>query len=77
MSVRDDSQKTVVTVDAADGKEGLLVTEIQPTVRGVVVACEGAADEEVAALVTEAVKTALNITDKRVCVIPYQSKGEI
>lgn len=76
VSVRDDSQKTIVTVDAAEGKEGLLVTEIQPTVRGVVVACEGAGNETVAALVTTAVKTALNITDKRVCVIPYQSKGE-
>ncbi len=76
VSVRDDSQKTVVTVDAADGKAGLLVTEIHPTVRGVVVACEGADDERVAALVKAALKTALNITDKRVCVIPYQSKGE-
>ena len=76
VSVRDDSQKTVVTVDAEKGKEGLLVTEIQPTVRGVVVACEGASSEYVAELVKEAVKTALNITDKRVCVIPYQSEGE-
>lgn len=76
VSVRDDSQKTVVTVDADSGKQGLLVTEIQPTVRGVVVACEGANDETVAALVRTAVKTALNITDKRVCVIPYDSKGE-
>ncbi len=70
VSTRDDNQKTVVTVDAADGRQGLLVTEIQPTVRGVVVACEGAADGEVAALVREAVRTALNITDRRVCVIP-------
>ena len=76
VSVRDDSQKTVVTVDADSGKQGLLVTEIQPTVRGVVVACEGAQDEAVAALVKTAVKTALNVTDKRVCVIPYDSKGE-
>jgi len=77
VSSRDDSQKTVVTVDAQDGKQGLLVTEIQPTVRGVVIACEGAADEQVAQCVAQAVKTALNITDKRVCVIPYGSKGEM
>ncbi len=76
VSSRDDSQKTVVTVDAQDGKQGLLVTEIQPTVRGVVVVCEGAANEAVAARVMCAVKTALNITDKRVCVIPYVQKGE-
>ncbi len=73
-SVRDDSHKTVVTVDDGDGKSGLLVTEIQPVVRGVVVACEGAADETVAALVSQAVCTALDITGKRVCVIPYNTE---
>ncbi len=77
ISSRDDSRKTVVTVDAQDGKQGLLVTEIQPTVRGVVVACEGAEYEDVTKRVTLAIKTALNITDKRVCVIPYASKGEM
>ncbi len=71
VSVSDDSQRTVVTVDDRNGKTGLLVTQIEPTVRGVVVTCEGAADETVATLVRQAVKTALNITDKRVCVIPY------
>ncbi len=70
VSVRDDMQTSVVTVEAADGRQGLLVTEIQPTVRGVVVACEGASDPTVAALVREAVRTALNTTDRRVCVIP-------
>ncbi len=70
VSVRDDNQKTVVTVDGGDGKQGLLVTEIQPTVRGVVVACEGATNEQVALQVKEAVKTALNITNQRVCVMP-------
>ncbi len=76
VSVRDDNQKTVVTVDAENGKSGLLVTEIQPIVRGVVVACEGASDETVAALVNEAVRTALDIAEKRVCVIPYHTEKE-
>ena len=73
-SVRDDSHKTVVTVDNGTGKSGLLVTEIQPVIRGVVVTCEGAADETVAALVGQAVCTALDITEKRVCVIPYNTE---
>lgn len=76
VSVRDDSQTSVVTVDAGNGKEGLLVTEIQPVVRGVVVACEGAHDATVAALVNQAVRTALDITEKRVCVIPYNTEKE-
>ena len=77
ISVRDDSQKTVVTVDDGSGKKGLLVTEIQPTVRGVVVTCEGATNDAVAARVMLAVRTALNITEKRVCVIPYTSEKGI
>ncbi len=76
VSVRDDNHKTVVTVDAESGKEGLLVTEVQPSVRGVVVACEGAHDAYVASLVNQAVRTALDITEKRVCVIPYTAKKE-
>lgn len=75
ISARDDSQRTIVTVDAENGKEGLLITEIQPTVRGVVVACEGAESEEISALVTLAVKTALDINDRHVCVIPYHDEG--
>ncbi len=73
VSVSDDNHKTVVTVDAESGKQGLLVTEIQPIVRGVVVACEGGGDETVIMLVNQAVRTALDITEKRVCVIPYYS----
>ncbi len=76
ISTREDSKRSVVTVDGGDGKEGLLVTQIEPTVRGVVVACEGAENATVASRVKEAVRTALDITDKRVCVIPYATEGE-
>ena len=41
ISQRDDSDKSIIVVDTEDGKQGLLVTEIQPTVKGVVVVCEG------------------------------------
>ena len=43
-------------------------TEIQPTVRGVLVLCRGAADMAVRERVVAAVTTALGITSKRVCV---------
>lgn len=75
-SVRDDSHKTVVTVDDGNGKAGLLVTEIQPVVRGVVVTCEGAENEAVAAMVNKAVCIALDISEKRVCVVPYTTEKE-
>jgi len=75
ISESDDNQRTVVTVDDGNGKNGLLITEIQPTVRGVVVACEGSADPATTAIIKQAITTALDITDQRVCVIPYNTEG--
>ena len=65
---RNDSESSVIIVEGSDGREGLLVTEIQPTIRGVVVVCEGGDREEIRARVVEAVTVALNVTSKRVCV---------
>lgn len=65
---RNDNEQTVIVVDTGNGREGLLVTEIQPTVKGVVVVCEGGDREEVRERIVEAVTVALNISSKRVCV---------
>ena len=45
-----------------------LVTEILPTVKGVVIVCAGGDDQAVRERVQSAVTTALNITARRVCV---------
>ena len=56
-----------ITVKDADGTEkALSVMQIQPVVKGVVVICSGGDNPEVKNKVVEAVKTALNITSKRV-----------
>ena len=68
LTEREDSETSAIIVDTGNGREGLLVTEIQPTVRGVVVVCEGADNEEVRNRVLQAVTVALNISSKRVCV---------
>lgn len=65
---RDDSEKSVIVIDTDSGRQGLLVTEVQPTVKGVVVVCEGGSDEEVRERIVQAVTVALNISSKRVCV---------
>lgn len=65
----DDCEKKYITVRDADGTEhALSVTQIQPTVKGVVVVCDGGDNPEVQKRVTDAIKTALNITSKRVYV---------
>lgn len=58
------AQKAIVVDD-----RGLLVTEILPTVQGVVVVCEGGSDEQVKKQVSAAVATVLQISEKRVCVL--------
>ena len=58
-----------ITIKDSDGTEkALSVMQIQPTVKGVVVICSGGDNIDVKNKVTEAVKTALNITSKRVFV---------
>ncbi len=68
LTQRDDSESAAILVDTDNGHKGLLVTEIQPTVRGVVVVCEGGDNEEVCARISQAVTVALNISSKRVCI---------
>lgn len=68
LTERDDSERSVIVVETDGGRQGLLVTELQPTVRGVVVVCEGGDREDVRARVTEAVTVAMELSAKRVCV---------
>jgi len=59
----------VVNSGSGQGSQGLLVTEIQPTVNGVVVVCSGGGDADVQKRVTDAVTTVLGITSRKVCVV--------
>ena len=61
-----------LTVDTASGPVGLLLTRIQPTVRGVVVVCAGAADDTVCQRVQSVITTAFHISERRVCVVPQK-----
>ena len=68
LNQRDDTEESIVIVETENGREGLLVTELQPTVKGVVIVCEGGDQPLVQQRVTDAVTIALNISSKRVCV---------
>ena len=63
-----DTQESVILIKGDDGEAGLLLTEIQPQIKGVVVVCSGGEDETVKERVTAVVTTALNISARRVCV---------
>ena len=61
--------ESYLTVDTSDGPVGLLLTRIQPTVRGVVVVCSGGEDPAVCQRVQSVITTAFHISERRVCVV--------
>ena len=68
-------QKTILVEDENGNRQALLRTTLEPTVRGVVVVCEGGGDPTVISQVTEAVKTAMGIGANQVCVAPLRRQG--
>ncbi len=68
-SQRNDVQRDVVVIDGVNGKQALIVTQKEPTVKGVVVVCEGAENGTVAKRVTDAVSKALHIKTNRLSVV--------
>lgn len=65
---RNDTQTSVILIDGEAGETGLLLTEIQPQIKGVVVVCEGGDNAAIQERVTAVVTTALNISTRRICV---------
>ncbi len=61
--------ETFLTVQTDTGPVGLRLTEIQPTVRGVAVACDGGDDPAVREQVAGLVTTALHLSSRRVYVV--------
>ena len=65
-----DQQRTYLIVDGGSGKQALVVTEVQPTIKGVVVVCQGGDIPAVQQRIINAVTTALAVNSTRVCVAP-------
>ncbi|MEG0693224.1 MAG: stage III sporulation protein AG [Oscillospiraceae bacterium] len=65
---RSSEQKTILIEDDNGRRKALLKTTLEPTVKGVVIVCEGGDDIVVKERVTEAVKAILNISSTRICV---------
>ena len=65
----ENSQQSYILIGSSGDKKPLVVTELSPSVKGVVVVCSGASDAVIRHRVTEAVTTALGINSLQVCVI--------
>ena len=66
---KEDRQQSYILVDSTGGKKALVLTELSPRVKGVVVVCSGAGNPVIRQRVTDAVTTALGVTSLQVCVI--------
>ena len=57
-----------IIVDAADGKQPLVETHIEPEVKGIAVVCEGGDDITVIKRITDLVSVVLGLSTNRICV---------
>ena len=64
--------ESYLTVDTDAGPVGLLLTRIQPTVKGVAVVCDGGDSDAVRQRVIQVVSTAFHISERRVCVVKQE-----
>lgn len=69
-------QTTIMVEDQNGRKQALIRTTLEPSVRGVIVVCEGGDDINIQQRVTEAVKTALGIGSNNVCVAKLSQAGD-
>lgn len=70
------SENNYILYKDENGKEvPLVVTEVMPSIKGVVVGCENGENEVISATVKNLVKTALNISDDKVCVVGLDIVG--
>ena len=64
-----DCEKKYITIKDSEGTEhALAVTEIEPKIKGVIIACAGGDNPMVKKRIVEAATTALSIPSRRVCV---------
>ena len=67
-----DTETTYIIVKDADGAQRpLVVTQTQPEIRGVVIVSRRGGDAQIRERITEAVKTALDLSSTQVCVTGY------
>lgn len=66
------ASEEVLVVSTDDGPAGLLLTTLQPSVKGVAVVCRGGGDPAVQQRVIDLVSTVFHISSRRVCVAAQQ-----
>ena len=68
-----DTEQSYLLVDNGSGKTPVELTSTEPTIRGVVVVCEGAKSPVVKKNVLDAVTTSLGVGANQVCILESKS----
>ena len=63
-------EEEYIIVKTDDGEEPLIVTEIEPKIKGIVVVCKGGGNDIVAKKITTAISVCLGISESKICVVP-------
>lgn len=71
-SANENIEQEVVLIDGGNGtKQALIKTEKAPTVKGIVVVCDGAGDVQVKARIIDCLKAAFGISSARIAVVQH------
>ncbi len=71
---QNDEKKSCIVVRMGDGSEqALTIGQLMPSVKGVLVVCDGGGDKEVCNRIKQAVSAALGITESHICVLKMNS----
>lgn len=63
------SSSSTLVIGTGSGQQAVVRQELQPKVRGVLIACDGANSDSVRLAVVEGVRTLLDIPSSRICVV--------
>lgn len=63
-------EEEYIIIKTENGEEPLVVTEIEPKVKGVVIVCKGGESEMVTNRIKNAVSVCLGISKSKICVVP-------
>lgn len=63
-------EEEYIIVNTEDGEKPLIVTEIEPKVKGVVIVCKGGDSQDVVTRIKSSVSISLGIPESKICVVP-------
>lgn len=68
--IKSTDEENVVIIKTDEGEKPLVITEIEPKVKGIVIVCEGGGNKNVVNRVKSAISVSMGIDQDKICVVP-------